>query len=56
MENPHEQDVSAESSVEQADDATADRRALMRKLAVGAFAVPVVLAALSSTPAHASVN
>jgi hypothetical protein len=54
MENPHEQDVSAENSVEQADDATADRRSLMRKFAIGTFAVPIVLASLSSKAAAAS--
>ena len=53
MDLPQDQNEGADSTSDSSDTKTAERRDLMRKLAVGAFAVPVVLAALTSTPAAA---
>lgn len=47
-------DAGADHAIEDVNANAARRRAIMRKLAVGAFAAPVILAALTATPAHAS--
>ena len=54
MDNSQDRGEIVENHVDSSEAKIAERRAAMRKIAVGAFTVPVVLAALTSTPAHAS--